>query len=186
MTEKMDAGPILKQVVVAIKDGETAVELDERLAIESAGVVQGILDDIEKGTMRPIVQDESNVTFAPKFKKTDGEINWSGPAQGIINRIRAMHPWPGTYTYYNPAGKEPVKVDVLDACLCKGCGNTLTVSKAGDIIEITNNELIISCGQRERLSIISIKPAGGRVLTVREFINGYRLKIGDKLGKEAE
>jgi methionyl-tRNA formyltransferase len=184
MVEKMDAGPILKQAVVAIKDDETAAELDERLAIESAGVVQGILDDIEKGSMKPIVQDENKVTFAPKLKKADGEIDWSRPAQEILNRIRAMQPWPEAYTYFNPEGKEPLKVDITQARRNLDGGGQ--ANKPGSVIGITNNEMIISCGQAERLSIISVKPAGSRVLTAREFINGYRLKIGDRFGKEAE
>lgn len=207
MVEKMDAGPIIKQVAVEMNDEETAAELDERLAIESAGIIQGVLDDIENQTASQTAQDETSVTFAPKLKKADGEINWSRPAQEILNRIRAMQPWPGAYTYFKPEGKSPVKIDILDACLCDRGGNTLTESKAGAIIEITNNELIIYCGVAtrsrgvvpiisgesrperrgggvERLSIMSVKPAGSRVLTVREFINGYRLKTGDKLGKE--
>jgi len=184
MIEKMDAGPIIKQVVVAIKDDETAVELDQHLAIESAGVVQGILDDIEKEAMSPIAQDEDKVTFAPKLKKADGEIDWSRPAREISNRIRAMQPWPGAYTYYNPAGKEPVKVDITQFRLNLDAGGQ--ANKPGSVIGITNNEMIISCGGAGGLSIMSVKPAGGRVLTAREFINGYRLKIGDRFGKEAE
>ena len=205
MVERMDAGPILKQVVVEIRDDETAEALDGRLAVESAGVVQSLLDDIESKTTNEIMQDETRVTFAPKLKKADGEINWSRPAREIISLINAMQPWPGAYTYYNSAGKEPLKVDILDAGLCEWGDNTLTESKAGDIIEITNNELIIYCGVvtpacrsgresrperrgggAERLSIMSVKPAGSRVLTVREFINGYRLKTGDSFGKEVK
>ena len=205
MVERMDAGPILKQVVVEIRDDETAEALDGRLAVESAGVVQSLLDDIESKTTNEIMQDETRVTFAPKLKKADGEINWSRPAREIVSLINAMQPWPGAYTYYNSAGKEPLKVDILDAGLCEWGDNTLTESKAGDIIEITNNELIIYCGVvtpacrsgresrperrgggAERLSIMSVKPAGSRVLTVREFINGYRLKTGDSFGKEVE
>ena len=184
MAEKMDAGPILKQVVVEIKDDETAAELDERLAVESADVVQGILDDMEKGAMRPIAQDETSVTFAPKLKKADGEINWSRPAREILNLIRAMQPWPGAYTYYQPEGKSPVKIDVMQARLNPDGGGQS--GNLGSIVGITNNEMIISCEGAERLSIMSVKPAGSRVLTAREFINGYRLKIGDRFGKEVE
>ena len=42
---------------------------------------------------------------APRLKKTDGEIDWSRPAAAIKNQIRAMEPWPKTYTFWHRAGR---------------------------------------------------------------------------------
>jgi len=95
-----------------------------------------------------------------------------------------MQPWPGAYTYYNPAEKEPLKIDILQAHLNINEGGQSY--KPGTIAGITNNEMIISCGESQALSIMGVKPAGSRVLTSREFINGYRLRIGDSFGKEVE
>jgi len=184
MAEKMDAGPILKQVAMDIKDDETAAELDGRLAMESALVMESLLDNIENKDVKDMPQDETGVTFAPKLKKADGEIDWIRPAREIINQIRAMQPWPGAYTYYNPAEKEPLKIDILQAHLNINEGGQSY--KPGTIAGITNNEMIISCGESQALSIMGVKPAGSRVLTSREFINGYRLRIGDSFGKEVK
>ncbi|MEW6027271.1 MAG: methionyl-tRNA formyltransferase [Planctomycetota bacterium] len=191
MSEKMDAGFVIRQASVKIKDGETAPELEARLAEESAAIIAGLLDGMERGGLEETPQDESEATFAPKLKKTDGEIDWSRPAREIINRIRAMQPWPGAYTWLKPQGKAPVKVDITQARLNSDEGGksgrparTPPGGGPGRIIEINNNGIIISCGDEQKLSIIGVKPAGGRALTAREFANGYRLKTGDVLGKE--
>jgi methionyl-tRNA formyltransferase len=177
MTEKMDAGPIIKQVVIDIRDNETAVELNARLSYESARILENILNEIDRGTISFTPQDESKISLAPKLKKSDGEIKWNNSCSKIINQIRAMQPWPGAYTFVK---KPPLKLDILEASHY----NAFTNDIAGKIVDITNKELIISCGQGEKLSIIKVRPAGSKALNVKEFINGYRLKIGDKLGKE--
>ncbi|MBI5778072.1 MAG: methionyl-tRNA formyltransferase [Planctomycetes bacterium] len=183
MVEKMDAGPVLKQAVVAIKDDETAAELEDRLAIESAGIIQGLLADVENKNAGHTAQDEAKVTFAPKLKKSDGELDWSGPARKILNRIRAMQPWPGAYTYLNQKGKPPLKIDILEAKIYALSHDVLPV---GAIAETNAEGIGIVCAGTELIAITRLKPAGGRALTVREFINGYRLKIGDRFGKETE
>jgi methionyl-tRNA formyltransferase len=187
IVNKMDAGDILKQVIVDIKDNETAMELDFRLATESAYILQDLLDDIEKGVVRLIPQDETKATYAPKFRKTDGEINWDKPSQQIVNQIKAMYPWPGVYTFFQSQGKSSIKVDILEAQLYAPCQQTCLTTReglsSGSITEINNDGIIISCGQGERLDIKKLKPAGSRVLTAKEFSNGYRIKIGDRFGK---
>jgi methionyl-tRNA formyltransferase len=199
IVNKMDAGPILKQVAVDISDNETAIELSNRLAEKSAEILMLLLDEIDQNSIKLMTQDESLVTLAPKFDKSDGEINWSKSSQQILNQIRAMCPWPGTYTYlsYPPESKkEALKVDICRAVIYTNDAKNnpapgghfipmkgLTVSSEGEIIEIDGNRIIVACGNNEKLMITKLKPAGGRVLSAKEFINGYRLKIGNKFGR---
>lgn len=184
IVNKMDAGDIIKQVVIDIKDDETFIELDSRLSIESACIMQSILDDIEKGLIKLIPQDETKVVYVPKFKKSDGEVNWNKTSQQIINQIRAMYPWPGVYTMFQSYGKSAIKIDILEAQRHNSHEQTcLTKLPPGNITEINNNGIIVSCGQGEYLNVKKLKPAGSRVLTAKEFSNGYRIKIGDRLGE---
>lgn len=184
IANKMDAGDIIKQVVIDIKDDETFVELDFRLSIESACIMQGALDDMENGLIKLIPQDETKVIYAPKFKKSDGEIDWNKTSQQIINQIKAMYPWPGGYTTFQSHGKSAIKIDILEAQRYtlneQAC---LTKLPPGNITEINNNGIVVSCGQGEYLNIKRLKPAGSKVLMAKEFSNGYRIKIGDRFGK---
>ncbi|MFO0848514.1 MAG: hypothetical protein U0871_08160 [Gemmataceae bacterium] len=39
-----------------------------------------------------------------------GLIDWSQPAERIVNHVRAMQPWPTAYTFLHRPGKEPVRL----------------------------------------------------------------------------
>jgi methionyl-tRNA formyltransferase len=105
MDEQLDHGAILAQRKVNVARGEDAEHLTHRLALVGAELlVETIahLDDID-----PVEQDHSKATLAPRLKREDGELDWSLPADEIVQRLRAYTPWPGVTL---PWGKGRVKV----------------------------------------------------------------------------
>ncbi|MDA2917659.1 methionyl-tRNA formyltransferase, partial [Nitrospinae bacterium AH_259_B05_G02_I21] len=40
----------------------------------------------------------SQATFAPLLAKEDGRLDWSEPAETLVNRVRGVTPWPGATT----------------------------------------------------------------------------------------
>ena len=46
------------------------------------------------------VQNQADATSAPRLRKSDGQVDWSQPARRIFNQVRALRPWPGTYTQW--------------------------------------------------------------------------------------
>ena len=103
MNEQMDAGDILMVREVPIRIGETAGALGERLCREGAALLVETVRAIEAGRTSPVSQDVSKATLAPRLAKEDGRINWSDAARDIVNRVRAVTPWPGAFTTH--AGK---------------------------------------------------------------------------------
>ena len=76
-------------------------------------------------------QDHSLATFAPKIEKSEGEIDWSEPAQSIYNKFRAFDPWPGIFTKDGlklidirpaPGRQPPATVIALDDGVTIACG----------------------------------------------------------------
>jgi len=49
------------------------------------------------GEIVPQPQPEDGVTYAPMLKKADGALDFSQPAEALARRVRAFHPWPGTF-----------------------------------------------------------------------------------------
>ncbi|MCX5683565.1 MAG: methionyl-tRNA formyltransferase, partial [Planctomycetota bacterium] len=98
MVEQIDAGDILGQRAVPIEPDETAADLADRLSKLGARLVTEVIREIPLDEVERRRQNESQVTFAPRLKKTDGCINWDRPAQEVHNRIRGTTPWPGAYT----------------------------------------------------------------------------------------
>ena len=59
------------------------------------------LRDWAAGLIDPQPQDHSRATFSRKATKADARIDWTLPAEVIDRRIRAYHPWPGSFTTWS-------------------------------------------------------------------------------------
>ena len=113
MNERMDAGSIVAQEATPIGE-EDAVELGERLSREGAGLVMKSLAAIADGSASPREQDEEKASYASKFKKNDGEVDWTQPAANICARIKGLQPWPGAFTRLDGRTLKILKAKVAD------------------------------------------------------------------------
>jgi methionyl-tRNA formyltransferase len=175
MDEGMDTGAILLQERMVIEPDDTAGTLSERLAQLGGTLLIETLRRLKAGTVTPRPQEPSRATLAPLLSKEDGWINWKAPASEIVNRIRGMTPWPGAYT---SAGQERWivwRAVVVDDQACAQPPGTLLVA--------SRESLIVATG-KGRLSITELQPAGGRRLTVAQYMAGHRLAHGQVLGSE--
>jgi methionyl-tRNA formyltransferase len=179
MTPQLDAGPCVAQASIAIGPEETAFELESRLAGIGARLVGQTIDAIDAGTVRPLPQDPALASKAPRLKKTDGLIDWSRPAVAIKNQIRAMEPWPRTYTFWHRAGSPPVRL-VLGPVTVVECPANLA---PGTVVEASSHRLVIAAG-RDAIAPKNIQPAGKRLMSVEEFLRGHPIQPGDFLGDE--
>lgn len=173
LTGQMDAGPIISQARVKINADWTAVELGRELAEAGARALASALDEIESGKATPRPQDDAQATPAPKLKKLDGLIDWPATAPAIYNQFRAMQPWPGVFTAFKGA-----QIAVTGMKLLVNAGST---GQAGVIAGISNQGITVQAGTGAVL-VTQVKPAGKREISALEFVNGYRIKKGDRLG----
>ncbi len=79
MDEQMDHGPILSAREVEIGPEEDAVSLAERLAALGAELLVETIDRLDE--IRPVEQDHSRATFAPRLAKPEGELDWDLDAE---------------------------------------------------------------------------------------------------------
>jgi methionyl-tRNA formyltransferase len=168
LVDAVDAGPVYGTVETPIAPDERAGELRLRLARLGAGLVLETLERIGAGA-RPQPQDETAATFAPLLKKSDGFLDFSAPAEEIVNRIRGAWPWPGGQAVFlRPAGRAvPV---TFAAARAKA---TAAQSEPGGV----EADGTIATG-RGRLEIAELQPAGKRWMAWRDFVNGYRVGEG--------
>jgi len=110
VVRKLDAGPVLDREEVAIRPGETAGELEGRLAEVGARLTVRALRAVEAGTAVETEQDHDRATVAPMLAKADGRMDFSRPAAELSRHVRAMDPWPGaTCRFAGPDRKAPRK-----------------------------------------------------------------------------
>jgi len=172
MDEGMDTGPILAQVKCKIEPHDTTGSLSVKLAHLGADLLVETLPRWLDGRIVPQPQDDSRATYCQTTTKKDGLIDWSLPATALWLRVRAYHPWPGTYTYWRgkllkilrarpakirPSGEEPGRVISLD-------DGVAVVTGTGALL------------------LEEIQLAGKKALTAQEFIRGQRDFIGSVLG----
>jgi methionyl-tRNA formyltransferase len=174
LNEGLDTGDILLQREMPIALDDTAVTLAPRLATVGAALMLETLQGLQAGSITAIPQDHSCATLAPILKREDGLIDFSRPAEAIVNRLRGFQPWPGAYTFFR--GK---KLAVLEAKAAEG-------SKPNPgTINVEAGHVRVGCGNRTTLELVSIQLEGKKRTSTEEFVRGYRVQSGEELGQIA-
>ncbi len=172
LSEEMDAGDILLQESVPISDSDTAGTLHDKLAELGPDLVLRTLEGLEKGTLTPRPQDHSQATFAPKIESALGQIDWAQPARKIFNLIRGLNPQPGAHTFFEGQRLKIYASRVMASA---------SIFEPGRVIDLGSDGPIIRCGE-DALELTEVQPAGKRRMSGRDFVNGYKIKLGTKLG----
>jgi methionyl-tRNA formyltransferase len=169
----LDTGAMLLRTELAIGPDETAPQLTARLAEVGAPLILETLRRLERGDLVAEAQDNSQATLARPLKKEDGLIDWSQSAAQIYNRIRALQPWPGTYTWFR--GKN---------CQVSGrpaLPELTRVDAAPGAIQADKSGVRVSCG-RGSLTLEFVQLEGRKRVTAQEFANGARLAPSERFG----
>jgi methionyl-tRNA formyltransferase len=163
MEEGLDTGPMLLKEAVPIAPRMTTPELHDALASIGARLILRALDEAPE----PIPQPDAGVTYAPKFAKEDGRLDWSLPALALDRRIRALNPWPGTFF---TAGAETIRVLAAEPAEGAGPPGTLLDAAAA-----------VACGEGA-LRLTRLQRAGRAALPAADFLRGFALPAGTRLG----
>lgn len=181
MTPRLDGGPCLIQREVAVDPLETAADLEPRLAAAGVQPVQQALElladwDGQSPLGQP--QDPQLATRAPRLKKSDGQIDWHRSANQIVNQVRAFQPWPGSFTHWRPAGKDPLRWILLAVRV--ESDESAAGLEPGQVVEAHEGRLIVQTGQGQ-LRIDRLQPAGKRAMDTADFLRGQAVEPGDRL-----
>ncbi|MFH1305675.1 MAG: methionyl-tRNA formyltransferase [Candidatus Omnitrophota bacterium] len=167
MDERMDAGDIITQEKVTIRENEDAAWLSDVLSAHGAALVVKTLSLIESGDEKFVKQDENKATYAPKLEKKEGKIDWASSCDAVVKKIRAMQPWPGAFT-------------MLD-------GRTLKILEARTAVvpedarrpgTVIDTEKFVVKASEGAVCVVRLQPEGKRPMTARAFLRGYPLKSG--------
>jgi methionyl-tRNA formyltransferase len=172
--EELDSGPILLQRETEIGNAETATELMQRLSLTGAELLSETLAQLN--TIVPRVQDHSKATLAPMLTRADGLIDWSAAASSIERSVRGFQAWPNAFTHYNSRRLILWKTEVVT-------GGSFEPAPPGEVLEISGDTFVVSCGQETYLRVLELQPEAKRRMSAREFLNGTHMKTGDRFGE---
>ena len=102
MEAGLDTGPMIAKRSMPLTDQTTAQSLHDDLSAMGGEMIIKVLETLTKeGKLDAERQDDALSTYAKLLKKEDGKIDWSQSARAIDQQIRALNPWPGTWTFFN-------------------------------------------------------------------------------------
>ena len=165
MNERFDQGPVLLRREVPVADHDTHSSLATRLAAIGGEMMVEVLSEL--GRLEPVPQGSEDRTRAPKVTRSETRIDWQRPAQDICRQIRALADTPGAWTNH---GK--LRLKVFSARVVGGDG------PPGVVLD---SQLTVACGEGAVRLLELLRP-GGRPLGAAEFLRGYRITPGDRLG----
>lgn len=187
LDEVIDHGPIIAQETASIGYRDTSETLSYKLALQSAIMLQKAIPEWLNESLSPASQDDTKATFTKMITKEDGHIDWKKSAEEIERHVRAMTPWPGSWTVWENAGKK-IRLHIKKATV-ELSPLELEFSHAkrkhydrtiGRIIGIGENGITVLCGHHH-LVIRTLQPEGKKEMTARAFVNGHPKIIGSVL-----
>ena len=165
--EKLDSGPICNSYKINIMPDDNSETIAEKISALAAEKILDNIDDILEDKIEFKEQNHKEATYATKIKKIEGQIEWGEKAENIIGKINGLYPSPGAFFIYNGE-----RYKILKASLALG---------SGEIGEVLDNYLEISCGNKKSIKVIEIQRQGKRPQNIGEFMLGSQIKKGSNL-----
>ena len=168
--EGLDSGDIIDIYKCDIDKNMDIQELKEKFSIIGADMMLKTIEKLEKGeNLNYIKQDHSLATFTNKITNEDAKIDWQNNSVITIhNKIRALNDSVGVYLYHN---NNRIKLIKSDYILKENNTNLATIQ---------DKYFSINC-KDGILKLITLQKEGKKAMNIKDFVNGYKFNIGDKI-----
>jgi methionyl-tRNA formyltransferase len=166
----VDTGDIILQKRMSIGPNETAGEVHDRMKELGGEAVVETVRQIDEGTVETRPQDDEKATPAPKIHDEDCETPWDQPVKDVHNHVRGLSPYPGAWTLH-----DGTRLKLYRTRRAEGTGTP------GEVIE-ADGRLVVACGTGA-VEVLTLQQPGRNRLDADDFLNGYALPKGDRLGE---
>ena len=144
LTDKgIDTGDILLKQTLEIPPDMYFDELHDRMALLGADTLKKTIPLYLSGEIIPEKQDHTQATKAPMLRKEISVIDFSQNADQIINKVRALNPWPGTLAELDGKKLKIIKAHLVEmdaACQTENL-------QPGVILDVTKDVMVVACGK---------------------------------------
>ncbi len=170
--EGMDTGPMLRQERLPIAPEDDAISLKAKLIELGLKVCRESLDELRAGRV-PRVPQTGEPSLAPILKKEDGRVDFAMRASDLHNRVRGMREWPRARVELGPGRSLQILRTAVEA---KPSNETPGTILAAD----KTRGALIKCAENA-VWLAEVQPEGRKPMPGFDFLNGLRLKTGDRL-----
>ncbi len=173
LNERMDEGGVLRTVETDILPGETASDLEKRLADMGAGLLLDTLQRLDG--LKSVAQDHSRATYAPKLSKDDARLAWSDPSDAVERKVRAFTSRPGAFAFF----KGRRLIILKGQAEPPSAGPDTAGSAPGTVVSCSRKGISVACGMGTVFTIAAVKPEGKSAMEAHAFALGARIKGGE-------
>jgi methionyl-tRNA formyltransferase len=174
MDAGLDTGDMLLVEKQAIATDDTTASLHDKLAVLGGRLIVEALEILACGGSKPQKQPAEGISYAHKIEKHEAQIDWQQSAAVIERRIRAFNPFPGASSVL---GTEVIK---LQSARVSGSSHP-NETKAGSILNVGAESIDVATGDGV-LHITRLQKAGGKSLSVADFLRGFDVRPGMAFG----
>ena len=164
MEEGLDSGEILALQYLKITPTMEVSEAFEKLSLIASKLTLTTLDNFEN--IKPIRQNEAEVSFCKKIKKDDGLVSFDD-AKEIYQKYKAYSYWPGIFL---DSGLKLIDVSLIE----EKSNNDFS----GQIHEIGKDYIIILC-KKGSIKVGFLQAPSKKAINAVDYIRGYRLNLGN-------
>ena len=170
MDAGLDTGDMLLAERLPITPLDTTSSLHDKLALLGGRLIVEALALAACGSLKPVRQPATGVTYAHKIDKHEAAIDWGQPASVIARRIRAFDPFPGASSRL---GGEVIKLwrSEIESEL------SMSDNGYGTILSVTPTGVSVACGAGV-LRLTELQRPGGKRLVAADFLRGFALQPG--------
>jgi len=167
----LDTGGMLLSHRVLVEKDTTAQQLYPQLSHIGAEVLVESLTGLEKGTLKPQAQDESQAALAPILTREDGRMELAQrTAQQVYDRWRGFSPWPGAHGTFR--GKrflvhamKPVEIGGL----------------ASGELALREGALVVGAAQGTALALEEVQMEAKPRMAGAAFARDFQVKPGERI-----
>jgi methionyl-tRNA formyltransferase len=164
LVTELDAGPVLFSRAIAYEPNETATEALARFASETTDELVGTIRLLKTGGLHAVDQ-VGEPTFASKFTREDGRVDWSLPAATIAARIRGVTDEPGAFTTLDEQSFGIVRVLPRDG----------SAGAPGEV-SLVDGAVLVGAGDGS-IELVMVKPAGKALMAAADWFRGRRGEV---------
>ncbi|MEX0782699.1 MAG: methionyl-tRNA formyltransferase [Dehalococcoidia bacterium] len=184
MAAKMDAGAVVLRRRMPIGLDDTTGTLEPRLAELGAEALVEALPGWYERDIVPEAQDEGLVTYCRLLKKEDGHLSREMTAVEAERAVRAYNPWPGAYVEYEGTRLGIWRGSAPPGARFEESGSSPPARRGGEgvgaLVLIGKEPGIVF---REGVLVLEeVQREGGKRLSGRDFVNGMRGRIAERVG----
>ena len=174
VVKELDAGDIIIEQAFQILPYETKGDVEKKVTEIGIPLLKKAIELISRGECDGRKQ-KGVPTYANKITKADELIDWNFSAMNVFNKIRALNPKPGAFTYFRSRTLKIFKAEI---------SSIVNPAVPGTITHVFKDYFNVAC-EKDGIKILELQIEGGNRMSAKDFINGFKIKVGETFGDGA-